>query len=174
VQINRLLSTIVITSLVACGSNQSTVEPAMTPSVEAPDGCQVLLVIETDSANGQLAGQVTLLARAKNLTSGSLELTLQGRCPGGDAWFSGLDPEYDWYHTCTMGMCADGQPTKVIALPPGGAIDIASTQIDADGRQSCNRPIAAGTHELSFSLVFPEGASNPTVCGPEPLVLHRK
>lgn len=172
VQRSRFLPIIVI-SLVACGSGQPTVEPATTPTAEAPDGCQVLLVIEAEGAKGQLDKPVTLLARAKNLTTTPLELTLEGRCPGGDARFSGLDPEYDWYHTCTMGMCMDGQPTKVIALPPGAVMDIASAQIDPDG-QGCTRPLAAGTYELSFSLRFPEGASNPTLCGPEPIVLRRQ
>jgi hypothetical protein len=163
-------------------SESATVEPAA-PEPEAPapsavetsDECQVMLVLEADKA--KLAGPVTLLARAKNLTAKPLELTLADRCPGGEAYFSGLEPRdgsYDYYRTCTMGACAGGGPPMVIALPPGETVDISSTQIDPAGEGPCNRPIAAGTYELSFSVRPAEGSSNPVMCGPEPLVLRRK
>jgi hypothetical protein len=134
-----------------------------------------MLVIEADKA--KLAGPVTLLARAKNLTAKPLELTLTDRCPGGEANFSGLetqDGSYDYYQTCAMGACAPGRPPKVIALPPGEIVDISSTQIDPAGDRPCLSPIAAGTYELSFSVSPAEGSSNPVMCGPEPLVLRRK
>lgn len=149
-------------------------EPAP-PAVEISDTCQVMLVLEADKKT--LAGPVTLLARAKNLTQKPLELTLPDRCPGGEAHFAGLEPKegsYDYYHTCTMGACAGGRPPIVIALPPGGIVDISSTQIDPDGNRPCNDPIAAGTYELSFSVSPAEGSSNPVMCGPDSLVLRRK
>jgi hypothetical protein len=193
--------TMVAASLLACGPAKPTVEPADStaasqpmapepatsepaatepeapapPAVETSDECQVMLVLEADK--GKLAGPVTLLARAKNLTPKPLELTLADRCPGGEAHFSGLEPRdgsYDYYHTCAMGACAGGRPPIVIALPPGEIVDISSTQIDPDGNRSCNGPIAAGTYELSFSVSPAEGSSNPVMCGPEPLVLRRK
>jgi hypothetical protein len=153
-------------------------DPAQTPTppaVETSDECQVMLVVEADKA--KLAGVVTLLARAKNLTAKPLELTLEDRCPGGEAHFSGLDSQdgsYDYYHTCAMGACAGGRPPIVIALPPGELVDISSTQIDPDGQTSCNGSIAAGTYKLSFSVSPAKGSSNPVLCGPEPFVLRRK
>jgi hypothetical protein len=153
-------------------------DPAQTPTppaVETSDECQVMLVVEADKS--KLAGVVTLLARAKNLTTKPLELTLEDRCPGGEAHFSGLesqDGSYDYYHTCAMGMCAGGRPPIVIALPPGELVDISSTQINPDGQKPCNEPIAAGTYKLSFSVSPAKGSSNPVLCGPEPFALRRK
>jgi hypothetical protein len=153
-------------------------EPAQAPTapdVETSDECQVMLVIEADKT--KLAGPVTLLARAKNLTAKPLELTLADRCPGGEAHFSGLETQdgyYDYYHTCAMGACAGGRPPIVIPLPPGEIVDISSAQIDPDGGRPCNGPIAAGTYKLSFSVSPPKGSSHPVMCGPEPLVLRRK
>lgn len=152
-------------------------EPAEAPAapVETSDECQVMLVVEADKT--KLAGTVTLRARAKNLTDKPLELTLADHCPGGEAYFSGLEPKdgsYDYYHTCMMGACAPGRPAIGIALPPGEIVDIASTQIDADGELPCDGPIAAGTYKLSFSVLPPKGSSNPVLCGPDPLVLRRK
>jgi hypothetical protein len=117
-----------------------------------------MLVIEADK--GTLAGPVTLQARAKNLTTKPLELTLSDRCPGGEAHFSGLevqDGSYDYYHTCAMGACAGGRPPIVIALPPGEIVNISGAQIDPDGRKPCNDPIAVGTYKLSFSLPLAHG-----------------
>jgi hypothetical protein len=134
----------------------------------------VLLVLESEDANGKLAKVVMLQARAKNLTATPLQLTLEDRCPGGEAQFSGLESVqeyYDYYHTCTMGACMPGPP-RVIALPPGEVVDISSTQIDPDGEMPCGAPIPAATYQLSFTLPT-EGAGNPTLCGPEPLVLRR-
>jgi hypothetical protein len=153
-------------------------EPAQPPAPSEPetsDECQIMLVLEADKGN--LAGPVTLLARAKNLTANPLELTLADRCPGGEAHFSGLesqDGSYDYYHTCAMGACAGGRPPIVIALPPGELVDISSAQIDPTGKKPCNRPIATGTYNLSFSVSPAEGSNNPVLCGPEPLVLRRK
>jgi hypothetical protein len=207
VRVNSSLSvvTVVAISLLACNTGQPTVEPTsdpaastpaiepepepepvapepeaepeQTPSSESPGGCQVQLLIDAPGAKGKLAGTVTLLASAKNLTDKPLELKLADGCPGGEAWFSGLetpDGSYDYYHTCTMGMCAPNRPPSVFALPPGEIVEIASTEISPDGKRSCNQPIAAGTYQLSFSLRPAAGASNPVLCGPEPLELRRK
>jgi hypothetical protein len=149
-------------------------EPSTPPASESSGECQVMLVIEADK--GKLAGVVMLQARARNLTDKPLKLTLKDRCPGGEAQFSGLESvqeSYDYYHTCTMGMCAPGRPAKVITLPPGELVDISSTQIDPDGDMPCDRPIPAGTYELAFTLPT-EGSGNPVLCGPDPLVLRRK
>jgi hypothetical protein len=151
-------------------------QPTTTPLSEDPDSCQVLLVIEAEGAKGQLGKPVTLQARAKNLTETPLELTLEDRCPGGPAFFAGLEPpdgSYDYYRTCNKGVCAE-RPPIVIALPPGELVDISSTQIDPAGKQPCNEPISPGRYELSFTLPLARGAKNPTTCGPEPLVLRRK
>jgi hypothetical protein len=147
------------------------------PSSESPGACQVQLVLEAPGANGRLSGSVTLQASVKNLTDGPLTLTLEDRCPGGEAWFSGLEPpdgSYDYYRTCAMGACMDGRPPKVFALSPGETVEIASAEIDPAGKKPCNRPIATGTYQLSFSLHPVAGTSNPVLCGPEPLELRRK
>jgi hypothetical protein len=143
-----------------------------TPEGEVPDACQVMLVLEAHG-DKKLVKPVTLLARAKNLTTKPLELTLKDRCPGGEAQFSGLGDAYDYYATCAMGACAGGRPPRVIALPPGETVDISSTDIDPDGDAPCNEPIAARKYELTFTLPL-EGASNPVLCGPTPLVLRKK
>jgi hypothetical protein len=148
-------------------------EPAtIAPDVEVSDACQVMLVLEADG-DKKLVKPLTLLARAKNLTSTPLELTLKDRCPGGEVQFSGLGHGYDYYRTCAMGACPGGRPPKVFALPPGATVDISSPNIDPDGAGPCNEPIAAGKYELTFTLPL-EGGSNPVLCGPTPLVLRKK
>jgi hypothetical protein len=152
----------------------SEAEPEPAPE-EPPTGCQVQLMLETNSANGKLASVTTLRASAKNLTEAPLELTLPDRCPGGEAMFSGLEPvdgSYDYYSTCAMGMCAPGRPARVIALPPGEVVEISSVEIHPKGKKPCNEPLAAGKYTLSFT-VESDRASNPVLCGPEPLELTR-
>jgi hypothetical protein len=145
---------------------------SVTPPVEDPAACQVMLVLEA-RGDKKLVKRMTLLARAKNLTSTPLELTLRDRCPGGDVEFSGLGHAYDYYRTCTMGACPGGRPPKVIALPPGATVDISSVDVEPDGHAPCNEPLAARKYELTFALPL-EGTSNPVVCGPTTLVLRKK
>jgi hypothetical protein len=147
-------------------------QTSVPPEGEVSDACQVMLVLEA-RGDKKLVKPVTLLARAKNLTSTPLELRLKDRCPGGEAQFSGLGDAYDYYATCAMGACAGGRPPRVIALPPGETVDISSTDIAPDGDAPCNEPIAARKYELTFTLPL-EGASNPVLCGPTPLVLRKK
>lgn len=145
------------------------------PSMATPDGCQVLLIIESDAANGRFAKPVTLTAKAKNLTEAPLELTMPDRCPGGEVNFSGLEPgegSYDYYRTCNMGACAGGRPSVVIALPPGEVVQVGGAEIHPDGKRPCNEAIATGSYSLSFTLPL-EGSNNPVVCGPEPIELRR-
>ena len=144
-------------------------------SDERPTGCQVQLLLETDSVNGKLGNPTTLRASAKNLTAAPLELMLPDRCPGGEAAFSGLEPadgSYDYYSTCAAGMCAPGRPARVIALPPGQVVEISSVEIHAKGKKPCNEPLAAGEYTLSFTIDS-TAATNPVLCGPEPLQLTR-
>jgi hypothetical protein len=188
VRINPSLPILSFATLLACGPDQPTVEPAAStnasepaPSESDPEqaptpivdalGCQVLLTLAVERGKGRASGVVTLQARAKNLTDAALQLTLEDHCPNGSALFSGLAPEYDYYHTCTMGMCMR-EPSKVIALPPGELVDVESTLIHVEG-QGCNGPISPGTSELSFSLALLAGANNPVLCGPEPVALRK-
>jgi hypothetical protein len=166
VRSNRSLPILAIATLLACGPNQA----PNTPTADAPDGCQVLLSLVAWRGRERATG-VTLQASAQNLTDAPLQLTIEDHCPNGKALFSGLAPEYDYYGTCTMGMCMR-EPKKVITLEPGLIVVIASTNIHPEG-EGCNGPIAPGTHELSFSLALLAGANNPVLCGPEPVPLPR-
>jgi hypothetical protein len=159
-------------------SEPATPEPEPEPEPETSDSCQVLLIVEAVGAKGRLTGPVTLRASAKNLTDAPLELALTDACPDGEARFFGLEPtkdeRYDYYNSCAAGMCAGGRPSKVIALPPGETVEISSAQIQPAGDQPCNEPIAPGKYELSFAVVLAKGSSNPVLCGPEPITLHRE
>lgn len=150
------------------------VEPEPEPE-PAPAGCQIQLLLESDSASGNFGNPTTLRALAKNLTPAPLELMLPDQCPGGEAHFSGLESAsggYDYYGTCAMGMCAPGRPARIIALPPGELVEISSVEIHPKGRKPCNDPLAAGTYTLTFTIES-EAATNPVLCGPEPLRLTR-
>jgi hypothetical protein len=151
-------------------ARQTEPDPA---SDEPPAGCQVQLLLESDSAPGKLGNPTTLRAVAKNLTAAPLELMLPDECPDGEASFSGLEPadgSYDYYGTCAMGMCAPGRPARIIALPPGEVVEISSIEIHPNGKKPCNGPLAAGTYTLTFTIDS-GAASNPVLCGPEPLQL---
>lgn len=147
-------------------------EPEAAPE-EPPAGCQVQLLLETNSVSGKLGNPTTLRAVAKNLTPAPLELMLPDQCPDGEARFSGLEAAsggYDYYGTCAMGECSPGRPARVIALPPGEVVEISSIEIHPKTKTTCNGPLAAGTYTLTFTIDS-EAATNPVLCGPEPLQL---
>jgi hypothetical protein len=105
-------------------------------------------------------------AVASNRTAAPLELTLPSRCPEGSIRFAGLPARWDYYGTCTAGMCPPEPPVKV-TLPPGTAVDLATIRVAA--RPPCNPVLPPGRYPITFTL--PDGATAAKVCGPSPHVV---
>lgn len=136
-------------------------EGAIGPDPGPPGACDLEL---RTGAVPQPDGTYELIARGKSWSASPLRVTVPNVCPGAAPAFSGLPRGYDYYGTCNQGACfAPASGRRVIEIPPGGWVDIATTRIDPRG-DGCNRPLPPGDYHVRYTLDV-QGA---TVC-PAPM-----